>query len=232
MPSSMPDETTNKKRRNLMLSVSAILISAFLKLPVPTAIVSAMNIPEPGSTAWKIWAVALAILAYQIWRFLTDSDTTISWNMAKSAYHRYKGVALAKLLHRRLKSAVKGRKQWLDKLKWDSHSVKPGQTLQYAGFLFSYQDDTGALVNAVESPRDEGRIRVAFTARYEPSCDEVGAMGTLDFKLGVISRWLYRASALRASFIRSEAMQDCTIPVLLALPAIIVCLKGIHSHWQ
>jgi len=228
----MPDETTNKKRRNLMLTVSAVLISAFLKLPVPTAIVSAMNIPEPESTACKIWAVALAILAYQVWRFWTDSDTTVSWNKAKSAYHWYKGIALAKLLHRGLKSAVKGRKLWLDELKWDSHNDRPGQTMQYAGFLFSYQDETGAWVNAVESPRDKGRIRVAFTARYKPSSDEVGAIGTLDFKLGFISRWRYRAIALGASFLRSEGMQDCTVPVLLALPAIIVCFMGIHTHWR
>lgn len=231
MPGSIPDENSNKKRRNLMLTVSIILISAFLKLPVPAAIISAIKIDQPESTAWKIWVIALAILGYQIWRFWTDSDTTVSWNRAKAAYRWYKGVVLARLLHARLKSVIKGRKLWFDDLEWNSHSDKPGQSMQYAGFLFSYQDETGALVNAVESPLDQGKVRVAFSARYRPSLDEIGAIGTLDYKLGFISRWRYRASAFRASFVRSDAMQDCIVPILLAIPALAVCVIGVHSHW-
>lgn len=231
MPSAVTDETSSKKRRNLMLTVSAILISGFLKLPVPTAIISAMNIPASESIRWRIWAVALALLAYQTWRFLTDSQTATTWRRALDAFVAFKGAYLAKLLERRLWKAVNGKKLWLDQIEWASHSSRPGETLTYSGFLFAYQDETGAVVKAVQNPEDSGTIRVAYTGVLRPSRQEIGAIGTLNYQLGMAGRWLYRVRALRVAFARSDAVQDCVVPIVLVVPATLLCINGIITYW-
>lgn len=67
------DEGDSKKRRNLMLTSSGVVAALFLRLKIPTATVGFLPIhAELVVEVWRVWAIVLAVLVYQTWRFLTD----------------------------------------------------------------------------------------------------------------------------------------------------------------
>lgn len=70
------DENANKKRRNLMLTSTAVCVAGYLELKLPPGIISGLS--RDGSLLTdphKVWIVVLVVLGYQLWRFFTDSDT-------------------------------------------------------------------------------------------------------------------------------------------------------------
>ncbi|WP_155271608.1 hypothetical protein [Bordetella hinzii] len=77
------DEGDNKKKRNLMITSSAVVAALFLRLKIPSAALGYLSVQaELAVEPWRIWVLILALLAYQIWRFLTDPFAKAAWTGA------------------------------------------------------------------------------------------------------------------------------------------------------
>lgn len=86
------DENDNKKRRNLMITSSAVVAALFLRLKIPSAAVGFLPIQtELVVEIWRVWVVILAILAYQTWRFVTDPSTKVDWSKATDFFTKRVG---------------------------------------------------------------------------------------------------------------------------------------------
>src|SRR5690606_18157174 len=88
------ESTHNKKRRNLMLTASAVVAASLLQLERPGLILTAVISPATVTAAWRFWVVVLVVLAYQTWRLYTDKNTHELYKAAARVY----GVQLGDII--------------------------------------------------------------------------------------------------------------------------------------
>ena len=83
----MDDDSDDKARRNLVVVSAAIVFGAWLKLPEKA--IAARVFGQDASDVlqpWRLWAAALALLAYVLWRYRFAPESTLAWQRLKNDF--------------------------------------------------------------------------------------------------------------------------------------------------
>lgn len=199
----------NPKARNLFATSAVVLGSQFLELKIPSAVLSSLQATSEVPI-WKIWALVTTVLAFQLWRLLTDSRAliTAATEDAKAIFLRRK----ADLLKMAFKRQAAGKRCWGIGLDLPEHARSVGTPQDISVYEQVNGMETGltplltagvAAFNWLEfSPNGQGRVEA-----------------TVPYRFTRLRRAEVELSSFAKGCVTSAAYQDILVPIVTGLVA-------------
>jgi len=237
------DLTYEKKRRNLMISASAVVAAAFLQLDRPGVLLTAVIGQSTIPAAWRVWFVVLLVLVYQVWRLATDKKTK---EIRKAASDFYRGqwsdISRRKLIRLAFKQLRNERTQDTGERRDASSLNINDHDRKHLSLSLHEQSESGQILSITDLMQKETPltfsvfIRAAGDKSNLPRATKIGELA-LKHPPSPLHKALWKLRALGATWVHSSDSQDLLVPMGLSALAIIWCALEIISsltplqHW-
>lgn len=217
----------DKVRRNLMVVSFAVLLYFWLELPDSLIVKRLLGEDQAqGVPAWKIWGCIVAVLSYQVHRFISASVLTGAWGGAATEFRNRRAAFFKTYIERAeggLKTATLPR--------WMSY----GEPSCYG------TNDFSSLVRDVPQ---ETRDRMSFLSPLAARGDdafyfnipvEIGTEGTWNNQKAVFlyvpsnERWRVDLRVL-IGMTRSAYFSEFAVPMLVCYAALLCSIAALTRH--
>lgn len=212
------DESDNKKRRNLMITSSAVVATLFLRLKIPSAAVGILSIrPDLAVELWRIWALVLALLFYQVWRFLTDPTAKLAWDNTAEFFTRRFSEYAPDSLRTAIHATVLGRRKFGYHIELMSELPEPRRLDTKRSVVgIRIQDSSGAILPWTVWTTRTGECQASYELHEADGRRSWSSFISAKYALPIWQPILWYLRAAYKTLWRSPDCQDLLVPVLLA----------------
>jgi hypothetical protein len=225
----VPEDADDKVRRNLVGFSAAVLLVAWLNVPVQGWLQDALKV-KTELVAWKTWAAALAVLLYLTLRYRFSPDAE---KLVNGLEREYSSVRFAGILKLTTTDGERAFAQGRTTPVFGPNLLQIRQDLLKAHPEIETSPEHRVEFQVEEQEQGnpwKGRIRISVIRRTSPNAGQVlGPPRLLVFEVPRATRWKVRTRAFLLSWVYSGTSVNFLIPVALALLAGAVAIAKIIS---
>ncbi|MGO3842531.1 MAG: hypothetical protein ACTJHY_07840 [Alcaligenes pakistanensis] len=223
-----------KKRRNLMITASAVIAATFLQLDRPSVILTALIGTSTTPEAWRFWVIVLITLIYQTWRLSTDKKTII----LKEEVNNFYQINLERITKKSISNLARSEIKKIHKGKISKHADYDGNDIKKYKLKELYpslsdRDTDGRIKSTFELLQETRPLTFSiYTKDTTTSLPRLvhSAELTLNKNLPLFKRIHWKLRALATSWIKSSDAQDLLVPMILSVAAVLASALKIHAH--